>query len=379
MLDSFLEVSYAKTKHAQEMDRRVELMKRLPSDLLFKIASGEEKIGYPIGLEEGAPKTWLDRFKDTPLFEQALEIEKQELENRLADKERRRADRLKWDAQDAARDELCIRRKMLELQLAEVESGGGAAAAEEAPPEEPAVVGGGEAATEAPEEPAKTAGMELLAARMKTAARTLREVEEETRQRGREAGKKWGRKRGARAGGVRGGITGGLGGGAAGALFGRRRALAALGGAAAGGLVGGGFGAGKGAVTGGRIGARLGEAEAQSRNIQRRHALYARLMRQRAQELQHAKTSSVEMDKEAVTGLLAAGKGLFKTMKSGWGGKGLGKKQVFAPTAGTRGLEGAMSSGKQYYAQLAKKSPGAAAGLAATGAAIPAFGAGAMV
>jgi hypothetical protein len=148
MLDKWLEVSYGKTKEAEAKDRRIQLMRNLPNDMLLKIANGHEKLGMSGEIAKsaycGEDGKWLDRFKGTPLFAQALEIERGDLENRMAEKQRRQERRSFYEAEDAARDDLDIKRKLLELQLAEHEAGGGGV-----PGEEP-MVQGAEAAAEEP-------------------------------------------------------------------------------------------------------------------------------------------------------------------------------------------------------------------------------------
>jgi hypothetical protein len=147
MLDSFLKVACANEEKVAEQTRLVEKMRQLPEDYLHKLASGEEKLAYGIGMMPGDDGTWLDRFKGTPLFEQALELEKQELQEQMAEKARWREEDAQRAQRNAGRDEICIQKKLLELQLAEAEAGGGeeealaaeeeAAAAEGAPMEEP--------------------------------------------------------------------------------------------------------------------------------------------------------------------------------------------------------------------------------------------------
>jgi hypothetical protein len=196
MLDAFLTVAYGKTKQAQAMDQRVQLMRKLSNNTLVKIANGKMKLGHAhlVGEDEG---NWLDRFKDTPLFQDALEVEKQELENRIVERQRSQEQDERWRAQSDARDDLCIRRKMLELRLAELESGTSEEAADEGAAE---AMGGNQLQKEdsAPDEtqfvpasqggetppaeeaPSKEAHV-LLAARMKTAAMKLG-MEDKTKQ-----------------------------------------------------------------------------------------------------------------------------------------------------------------------------------------------------
>lgn len=146
MLDTFLTVAYQKTKKAEAQTRQVELLKKLPNDLLYKIASGQEKLGYLNDcVKAGGPydgEEWLEKFQGSPLLAEAVAIRKQELELQMADTQQQRQRDEQYHALDeerqereAARDDLSIKRKMLELQLIEGASGGG----EEAAPAEPAV------------------------------------------------------------------------------------------------------------------------------------------------------------------------------------------------------------------------------------------------
>jgi hypothetical protein len=325
MLDKFLDVGYARTKQAEAQDELVELMRQLPEDELHKIASGEVKVGYFPGDDDGK---WLDRFKGTPLFQQALEVEKQDLEQRMLDKQRRREQRQVWDDQDAVRDQLCIKRKLLDIQLAEHEGGGGEAAPGEAIPEEAAgpemageqpQVPEAPAAPEAqpvaeapPEAPPEAAAPEEKAAeareRMKVARTlSLREVERETVRRHAEYGKKKGRRLGAKSGGKGGALTGAAGTAAGGAGLlaaahkagllkgkGKGKVIAALAAAGtAGTAAGAGVGAARGGKKGGRVGERLGRRAGHITNIRRRQAILRALRRHQAG--QRTKTSAATL------------------------------------------------------------------------------------
>lgn len=143
MLDSFLKVACSRAEKATEQSRLVEKLRQLPEETLFKIASGEEKLGYmgSVGCSPGMNgEQWLDRFKGTALFEQALELEKQDLQEQMAEQARYREEDSMRSARGAARDELSVQRKLLELQLAEQDAGLGgepeAFAGEETPEEE---------------------------------------------------------------------------------------------------------------------------------------------------------------------------------------------------------------------------------------------------
>jgi outer membrane biosynthesis protein TonB len=122
MLDSFLKVACTNEEKTAEQARLVEKMRQLPEEYLQKLASGEEKLAFGFDKCDG---DWLSRFKGTPLFEQAIELEKQDLQEQMAEQARWREDDLLRSQRNASRDELSVQRKMLELQLAEAEVGGG--------------------------------------------------------------------------------------------------------------------------------------------------------------------------------------------------------------------------------------------------------------
>jgi len=145
MLDSFLKVACDRSKRAEDQDRLVDKMRGLPDDYLHKLASGEEKLAYlsDCGFDG---QSWLEKFKGTPLFAQAIELEKQDLQQRMADKAHWREEEAARGAQNAARDELGIQKKLLEIQLAEAEEGGQEGALEEA------AIAQGQGGAEMPEE-----------------------------------------------------------------------------------------------------------------------------------------------------------------------------------------------------------------------------------
>lgn len=191
MLDLYLEASYGQTKEAEAKERQVDLLKQLPDEVLMKIASGEEKLAWGGGIAKegfyhhGRGEQWLDRFKGTPLFEQALQIEQEDLQSEMAQKARRQEQSEGYREEDAQRDDLSIKRKMLDLDLAKHQEGGGgeeeeggeaeAFAGEETPEEEIAehaqMQAKGEVPAPTPEQPApvadeKTAALNQLSDRM---------------------------------------------------------------------------------------------------------------------------------------------------------------------------------------------------------------------
>jgi hypothetical protein len=122
MLDAFLKVAYEKQDEQREYKELVQTLKYLPREELNKIASGSIKLAF------GDDKDWLDKFQGTPLYEQALELEKNKLQMEVQSKQQEMAEceaedakseqrRQRWRAEDGLR----LQQRMLELQLRETE------------------------------------------------------------------------------------------------------------------------------------------------------------------------------------------------------------------------------------------------------------------
>jgi hypothetical protein len=140
MLDSFLEVAYeVETKKSAEFEL-VGLLKGIPTMELRKLASGTpiaELYAKTAFLDDchksssdGGPTTFLDKFKDTPLFEQALALEQESLQAEAADIAKRVEENSQprpWEVMDQIR----LKKRLLELELAKQTAG-----AQVAPPDE---------------------------------------------------------------------------------------------------------------------------------------------------------------------------------------------------------------------------------------------------
>lgn len=145
MLDAFLEVIHGKTKQAQAQESLAALLEKLPRDVLEKVASGEisfEKKAYCGTPGAGTGASWLEQFRGTPLLDEAIAIEREELEVQMAEVRRRemevetRQQLPSWDEQDLQHQQLSIRRKLLELDLAGGGEGAGGQEGEDmAPPD----------------------------------------------------------------------------------------------------------------------------------------------------------------------------------------------------------------------------------------------------
>jgi hypothetical protein len=128
MLNAFLKVSYETQKRATFVGEIEELLKQLPDEDLSKLASGVS-IKEAWGAEcapDGTPTSFLDKFKGTPLMEQAIALEQEEIQADMLDMQRREESRSRmqeennvWDLKDKIR----LKRRLLELQLAKEQSG----------------------------------------------------------------------------------------------------------------------------------------------------------------------------------------------------------------------------------------------------------------
>lgn len=140
MIDYFLEAAYTKTASEQRDRALVDNMKKLPVEELKKLASGSVKLSYYGG---GDGLEWLEKFKGTPLFEQAIAVEQQMLQNEIAEQQQRIEEDASRPARTEmwkARDALCLQKRMLELQLLQSSvAGEGAPAAPMPPPAAEAV------------------------------------------------------------------------------------------------------------------------------------------------------------------------------------------------------------------------------------------------
>lgn len=132
MLDQFLETLYEAEKKADARQEMVSAFMNFPKEELHKIAAGRVKLAYH------GDGDWLEKFKGSPLYDQALALEEQSLQldieeqqKRLARKAERESEDSTWDARDA----ICLKKRMLDLEL--VKSQGGEAQAPAKPTDAP--------------------------------------------------------------------------------------------------------------------------------------------------------------------------------------------------------------------------------------------------
>lgn len=106
MLDIYLEQEAKKTKTAQAEAVRLEFLKKLPMQELQKVAM-EGLLKNPCG-------PWVNNFQGSPLFEQAVAIEQEDIQLQMEQNQRRAEDKEFWAMQDT----ICLKKKLLELELA---------------------------------------------------------------------------------------------------------------------------------------------------------------------------------------------------------------------------------------------------------------------
>jgi len=153
MFETFLKTAHQNDQRSAEERALNEAMKKLPSEVLFKLANGETKIAF--GDDGGSGSLgWVGQFKDTPLFEQALGLEQQAIQLEQMEQQHRAqrdAEREQepkfWEMQDRVR----LQKRLLSLQLAagQLQQAGAAMAPNAAgaapPPPEVAEAAGGAA------------------------------------------------------------------------------------------------------------------------------------------------------------------------------------------------------------------------------------------
>lgn len=128
MLDTFLKVAYAHDKeHEDQLALARNMERAFTVDELKKLASGDVKMAFPDCGEE-----WVSKFKGTALLDQAVQLERQDIENDIA---REQAQQAMPSSDQFYRTGANIRlqKKMLDLQLIEQSTGAGAAGAPPGP------------------------------------------------------------------------------------------------------------------------------------------------------------------------------------------------------------------------------------------------------
>lgn len=117
MLPQFLEVLYANETELQQSVKLAHNLQNLSEEELYALATGQTKLAF------GDSEDWLEKYRGTELFDQAMALEKASLENDVA---RSQADaaRPQMDQFSDTADQIRLQKKMLDLQLVEHQEGG---------------------------------------------------------------------------------------------------------------------------------------------------------------------------------------------------------------------------------------------------------------
>ncbi len=140
MLNEFLKVAYEEQLRKEGTAEVTALLDKLPVQELRKLADGMtvsqlwphlEKSAYMDNCApDGSPKSWLDQFKGTPFLDQAVALEQEELQAEMTDmqkrQERRQQNKLDDNLYDM-KDQIRMKKRLLELEKVKQELGAGAA------------------------------------------------------------------------------------------------------------------------------------------------------------------------------------------------------------------------------------------------------------
>lgn len=136
MIPEYLAVQYRREQEKTAERALIDKLKAFPLDELRAVADGQStKLAYAI---EGACSSmksagtgdfdWLEKYKGTPQFAQAVELEKQLLQLDAEDQQQREAERAARPQPSdvwARRDAICLQKRMLDLDLIMSQNGGG--------------------------------------------------------------------------------------------------------------------------------------------------------------------------------------------------------------------------------------------------------------
>jgi hypothetical protein len=119
MLNEFLEALHSTEMKKQASRELVETLKNLPNEELFNLANGNPSPAIKLAYVDDPSNcgNWLDKYKGTPLFEQAVGIEEELLQIEAKQQEMREADHMNREALYDASDRLRLQKRVLDLQL----------------------------------------------------------------------------------------------------------------------------------------------------------------------------------------------------------------------------------------------------------------------
>lgn len=140
MLDHFIELAYTADVEKRASVQTAAKLATFPTEVLRKLAAGElnDKLAFMDGPcsmkgDGSGPKSWLEGYRGTPLFDKALELERADLQLEQKDQARSQASSQESQQTWQARDAIRLQKRMLDLDLVLAEEGGEAAPADEDP------------------------------------------------------------------------------------------------------------------------------------------------------------------------------------------------------------------------------------------------------
>ena len=135
MLNEFLKVAYRLEQQKTASRQLVDKLKGFDITDLIALADGDPtaKLAY---IDSDGPQSWLDKYKGSPLFSKAVELEKALLEADAASDSKRTEERESDRELETQRDSLRMQKRMLDLDLALEQEGGAAGAVPEVPVEQ---------------------------------------------------------------------------------------------------------------------------------------------------------------------------------------------------------------------------------------------------
>lgn len=163
MLDAFLAAALRSSSAEQEKRAFIDNLKKLPDEELKKLASGELKLSH-FGCDNG--QEWLEKYKGTPLFEQAVALEQQDIQNEVA-RVQQQIDRPPFDEFYRTGDQIRLQKRLLDLQLFQQEA---APASPEAPAQGAGAPGAGAVNNEEAMSPGPDNGMKTSGAKVASSA-----------------------------------------------------------------------------------------------------------------------------------------------------------------------------------------------------------------
>jgi len=140
MLDTFLKHAYQVQKRTTFVGDIEELLRQLPDEDLSKLAHvGSVKTAFATPeCKDDSYHSWITQFQGSPLMDQAIALEQQEIQADMLSMQRREEMRARGREEDQVwdmKDKIRLQRRLLELQLAKEQAGMAGAPMSPPPPQ----------------------------------------------------------------------------------------------------------------------------------------------------------------------------------------------------------------------------------------------------